>query len=450
MQRLTRCTVALSLLAFLGTLSAPRLLAQTSTVRCESRGTSQEQCPIPSNAQVELARPLSPVACREGYNWGVGTSFIWVNRGCRAEFAVTTTGYEQGQGNASANRNQLRACRSEADRRLANYTYDQISVEPDSRQGSVAYVRWWVGSTGGLCAVAANGRVLQFTTNLAGGGGGPTRIACESQRYGREECPIPAGASIRLLRQTGQDPCRLNDTYGKGAGYIWVAKGCRGEFEVVTAGGGGGAGSSQVVCASSMNTRRQCAIPPGAKARLVRQMSAVAVPGEPDLGGWPGLRVGDPRLQRRVRGDGHWGMAGRQRRRGRDHPDRLRVAHGRAGAVPGRRRHGHPRGEAVQHQPVPAQLELRHRVRAHVGKQRLPGGVRGGDGGRAAGHGRRDRTAGAGGLRVQGRGAGGVPYPGGGAGAARAADRDRAVHGEQQLGEWVWHDLGDEGVSGGV
>ena len=69
MQRLTRCTVVLSLLAFLGTLSAPRLPAQTSTVRCESRGTSQEQCPIPSNAQVELTRPLSPVACREGYNW---------------------------------------------------------------------------------------------------------------------------------------------------------------------------------------------------------------------------------------------------------------------------------------------------------------------------------------------------------------------------------------------
>ena len=56
MQRFTRCTAALSLLACLGTLSAPRLLAQTSTVRCESRGTSQEQCPIPSNSRVELAR----------------------------------------------------------------------------------------------------------------------------------------------------------------------------------------------------------------------------------------------------------------------------------------------------------------------------------------------------------------------------------------------------------
>jgi DUF3011 family protein len=274
MQRLTRCTLVLSLLAFLGTMSASSALAQTSTVRCESVAMSQQTCPIPSNARVELARTLSQEACREGHNWGVGTSFIWVNRGCRAEFAVTSTGYQPGPDDAHANRNQLRACRSEADRRLAAYSYDQISVEPDSRQGSVAYVRWSVGPMSGLCAVAANGRVLQFTTNPVGIGGGATRVVCES-RYRREECRVPAGASIRLIRQVGSEPCRLNDTYGQGPEYIWVDKGCRGEFEVVTAGGGGGPGSNRIVCASSLNTRRQCAIPPGAQARLIRQMSEV-------------------------------------------------------------------------------------------------------------------------------------------------------------------------------
>jgi hypothetical protein len=274
MQRLTRCTVVLSLLAFVGTLSAPRLFAQTSTVRCESRSMSQETCPIPSNARVELTRTLSQEACREGHNWGVGTSFIWVNRGCRAEFAVTSTGYQPGPGYANANPIQLRACRSEADRRLAAYSYDQISVEPDSRQGNVAYVRWSVGPMSGLCAVTANGRVIQFTNNPVGIGGTTTRVVCES-RYDRQECRVPAGASIRLIRQLGQEPCRLNDTYGQGPGYIWVAKGCRGDFEVVTAGGGGGHGTSRVVCASSLNTRRQCAIPPGAQARLDRQISEV-------------------------------------------------------------------------------------------------------------------------------------------------------------------------------
>jgi hypothetical protein len=278
MQRLTRCTIVLSLLAFLGTLSAPRLLAQTSTVRCESTGQAQVQCRIPANAKVELARTLSQEACRQRHNWDVAANFVWVSGGCRADFTVTSTGYEPGPGNASANPNQLRACRSEADRRMPAYSYDQISVQPESREGSVAYVRWRAGSATGMCAVHANGRVLQFTTDAGGGwngGGTTTRIVCESRRTDREECRIPSGARIQLLRQTSQNPCRLNDTYGQGADYIWVAEGCRGEFEVVTAGGGGGPGPSRVVCASSLNTRRQCAIPPGAQARLVRQMSEV-------------------------------------------------------------------------------------------------------------------------------------------------------------------------------
>ena len=104
MQPLTRCWVLLSLLAFLCTGFAPGLAAQTSTVRCEAPGRSQTQCPIPSNAQVRLARTLSQEACREGHNWGVGTSFIWVNGGCRAEFAVTSTGYETGPGYAPPTR----------------------------------------------------------------------------------------------------------------------------------------------------------------------------------------------------------------------------------------------------------------------------------------------------------------------------------------------------------
>lgn len=278
MQRLTRCTVTLSLLALIGTWFAPRLAAQTSTVRCESTGQAQVQCPIPANAKVELARTLSQEACRQRHNWDVAANFIWVSGGCRADFTVTSTEFAGGQGNANANPNQLQACRSEADRRMPAYSYDQISVQPESRQGSVAYVRWRAGAATGLCAVHANGRVLSFTTDAGVGGwnaGTTTRIVCESHRTDREQCRIPSGARIRLLRQTSQNPCRLNDTYGQGADYIWVAEGCRGEFEVVTAGGGGRPGTTRVVCASSENSRRKCAIPPGAQARLVRQMSEV-------------------------------------------------------------------------------------------------------------------------------------------------------------------------------
>lgn len=278
--------VALSLVALLGAVSAPPLSAQAARVRCESQGGSQEQCPIPSNARVELARHLSEMPCRQGQNWGVGTSFIWVNNGCRAEFAVTPTDFgpsTAGAGNASANANQLRACRSEADRRLPAYSYNQIAVEPESRQGSVAYVRWRAGTTEGLCAVAANGRILQFTTGsgdeVGGTGGTTTRIVCESQRTDREECRIPTGARIRLIRQTSQSPCRLNDTYGQGADYVWVAEGCRGEFEVRTVGiraqgGDGVVGLTRVVCESRSAAREQCRVPGATAVRLNKQYSA--------------------------------------------------------------------------------------------------------------------------------------------------------------------------------
>ena len=276
MQRLSQCTVTLSLLAFLATFSAPRLLAQASTVRCESQGRGIVQCPIPANAKVELARPLSQEACRKGHNWDVAATFIWVSTGCRADFTVTPASVGPGYGNANANPNQLRACRSEADRRMPEYSYDRIEVEPESRQGNVAYIRWRAGRATGLCAVAANGRLIQFTTDAAGGGypGTTTSVVCESQRTERRECPIPHGARVRLVRQLSQNPCRLNDTYGQASGYLWVAEGCRGEFLVRT-GGGYTPGAQRVICASSLNSRRQCDIPAGAQARLIRQMSEV-------------------------------------------------------------------------------------------------------------------------------------------------------------------------------
>jgi DUF3011 family protein len=193
------------------------------------------------------------------------------------------------QGYPDATAPQLRACRTEADRRLPDYSYDQIQVESESRDQNVANVRWWAGNEGGRCTVATNGRVLAFTRdNNYGGGGGvgggngyagtSTRLTCESRGTKRQECPIPAGARIRLVRQISVNECRSNDTYGQGQGYLWVAEGCRGEFEVTTPGQGGGGpggpgGVTRITCASPINGRQECPIPAGTVARFVAQAS---------------------------------------------------------------------------------------------------------------------------------------------------------------------------------
>lgn len=292
MQRRTTFLAMCALTVTLVLAGAPRAMAQTGTITCESKGNTREQCAIDRGARVELTRHLSSTPCRENTNWGVGQGFIWVSGGCRAEFTVRNESYGVGQGNPPVNQNQLRACRTEADRRLPNYRYDQIQVEPVSREGSVARVRWRAGGTSGLCTVAANGRILAFSTGAGAGeaereeeaeaGATGTRVTCESRNGEREECRIPRDARVRLVRQISQNPCRLNDTYGTGDGYLWVAKGCRGEFEVFRIStkpspepvpGAVGGTPTRLTCQSVGNAQIQCPIPAGATARLVRQLS---------------------------------------------------------------------------------------------------------------------------------------------------------------------------------
>lgn len=312
MLRRTRFLMTCFVFTLLGALSASPASAQTGTVTCESRGNDREQCAIDRGARVELSRQVSETPCRRNANWGVGQEYIWVTGGCRAQFLVTAGSAGVTNSSAGATPMQLRACRSEADRRLAAYTYDQVSVQPESRQGSIATVRWSAGNAAGLCTVATTGRIVRFTMNGAGGGygdvqtlGTTTQLTCESKGTGREECRIPEGARVRLVRQISQSPCRLNDTYGTGQGYLWVAKGCRAEFAVtevvsapanapanapavVQAPGENARRSTRVVCESSGNARRQCPIREGANVQLVKRLSSAMCRESESWGTGPG------------------------------------------------------------------------------------------------------------------------------------------------------------------
>ena len=199
------------------------------------------------------------------------------------------------QGDATATTQQLRACRIEAERRVSTWSQGQIQLEPESRDGNVARVRWSAGTIGGICTVAANGRIVQFTSGSGGeveGGGAvvgagedetaptTTSITCQSRNNDRQECPLPPGARtghVRLVRQLSANGCRLNDTYGMGPGYVWVAKGCRGEFEVTRAGAPGGTGvrTVRMVCQSQTAERQECPVAGATAVRLVQQSSAV-------------------------------------------------------------------------------------------------------------------------------------------------------------------------------
>lgn len=59
-----------------------------ATVRCESTSGRQVYCRIPFRGHLEVSRQLSKSRCQYGVTWGVDGNNVWVNNGCRADFAV--------------------------------------------------------------------------------------------------------------------------------------------------------------------------------------------------------------------------------------------------------------------------------------------------------------------------------------------------------------------------
>lgn len=57
-------------------------------VTCESKGHGKRTCGTTVGDGVSLVRQLSGMDCEEGRNWGWDADGVWVNDGCRAEFAV--------------------------------------------------------------------------------------------------------------------------------------------------------------------------------------------------------------------------------------------------------------------------------------------------------------------------------------------------------------------------
>jgi hypothetical protein len=66
--------------------------AQQGVVRCESDNEKLRRCPVDTRAGVRLSHQLSRTDCVQGRNWGYDAGGIWVNGGCRAEFAVGAYG----------------------------------------------------------------------------------------------------------------------------------------------------------------------------------------------------------------------------------------------------------------------------------------------------------------------------------------------------------------------
>lgn len=65
---------------------------RANTLTCESNNGGRVVCQADTRSQtVQLVRQISGSPCRQGETWGWDRRGIWVDRGCRAEFALVPT-----------------------------------------------------------------------------------------------------------------------------------------------------------------------------------------------------------------------------------------------------------------------------------------------------------------------------------------------------------------------
>jgi len=83
----------ISLLFLVSLLPIANEVQAQDQIRCESDGNRYRLCRarIYRGDQVHLSQRFSKASCQRGRSWGIERGGIWVDRGCRADFIVTSS-----------------------------------------------------------------------------------------------------------------------------------------------------------------------------------------------------------------------------------------------------------------------------------------------------------------------------------------------------------------------
>ncbi len=265
MERRLIASLMLGTVALLGTAAAKagpqyddRYYGNGQPIRCESPNNRYRECPMDTRGGVQLTRQLSSTRCEEGRNWGQGRGGVWVDRGCRAEFASVRGGGWGNGGGWSGNGQRLR-CESDNGRTRTCAIPSRAEVRLVRQLSNARCIegRTWGQDRGGLWVTQgcrgefevygrgnggwgngggwSNGGGWGSGGGWSNGGGwddddddGRT-FRCESDNGRTRLCGVD-GRRVELVRQLSSSACIEGRTWGRDNRGVWVTDGCRAEF----------------------------------------------------------------------------------------------------------------------------------------------------------------------------------------------------------------------------
>ena len=184
-------------------------------VRCDSNDGLYRECVVGLADSVSVARKWSKTKCVRGQNWGFRDGTIWVDEGCRADFHV-------------------------------------------------------VPSTAGMASssgrVRASEPLMRTHTQL---------ILCESLDGGRRHCAVDTSGGVKLTRRLSKSSCDFKNDWGYDRNGVWVAHGCRAEFQVTSDASmvSQSMADDLILCESENGRRKYCPANTRFGVNVFRQMS---------------------------------------------------------------------------------------------------------------------------------------------------------------------------------
>jgi hypothetical protein len=206
------------------------------TVNCSSEDGRRKYCPVDVSGGVQLVNQRSGSPCTFGSTWGWDRRGIWVDRGCRADFAVGYNGRPGGPGNNWPGFGQYYNvyCASDDGRRNHCPVDTRGGVQLVRKRSDAACI---FGSSWGYDARGLwvdRGCRADFQIGQAGWQPPAAQVIyCASDNMGRNYCRTNTrGISPRIIRQRSDADCIYGRTWGYDRGGIWVDRGCRADFEI--------------------------------------------------------------------------------------------------------------------------------------------------------------------------------------------------------------------------
>jgi Protein of unknown function (DUF3011) len=216
--------------------------AQMQTVSCSSDDMRWHACQADTGKGVRLLRQRSEADCVYAATWGYDDRGIWVDRGCRADFEVGGDQYEDEAGQPY---NVSTYCASDDMHRHFCFTGPHGAVRLVKRRSESECIegRTWGREPRGIwvdrgCRADFEVAVGGFSNGRNYGSdwntGTITGLNCSSEDGKRHYCSADTRWGVRLVKQRSGSPCTQGSTWGFDGNGVWVDRGCRADFEVLS------------------------------------------------------------------------------------------------------------------------------------------------------------------------------------------------------------------------